>query len=274
MLSRIYFEDFFQTLNNEQEIAMALGSGWFDSTSLAQLTRTHWVSVFLNMAGENRGFVSPAEVGFISVNLGGAHIGIPTTADALKKHFGLVSLTNSEIDQLIRSFCHFLALSVKHNHQNRSSEGFLHSVIGVDLLLGEKLESSKTIVRRSAVLSYFPRNRPFAQAVRDCDMIYDARSKYVHAGQIPDVSLFDLSIRVCREIVFCLLRLRRNSEAHRSGFRERWVREIDLIAAMCEAGRPPSTDDLSRIGVGLEGEYGLERLQKDLLTPNMANESE
>jgi hypothetical protein len=147
---------------------------------------------------------------------------------------------------------------------------FLPGVIALDLLLGEKTESGKTIVRRSAVLSYLPLRKPFASVIRDCDMIYNARSKYVHTGQIPDKSLFELTMRICREIAFCLLRLQRNADAQQPGFRDKWVKDIDFIAAMCETGRTPSSDDLVNIGVGLEGEYNLESLLESLHTPNIA----
>jgi hypothetical protein len=273
-LSASYFKGFFESLNEAQEIAMALGSGWFDATPLAQLTRTHRVSVYMNIAGENKGFVSPAEAGVFSINLGGAHLGIPATQNIIKEHFGISALTDSEIHQLIRTFSRFLALSVKHTRNDRPAEGFLHSVIALDLVLGEKMESTKTIVNRSAVLSHKPLRKPFAQAVRDCEIIYDARSKYVHAGKIPEKSLFDPAMRICREIAFCLFRLQRRTDAQQAGFRDKWVKEIDFIAAVCEAGRTPSVEDLARIGVGLEGEYGFENFQQDLKAPIAPNTSQ
>lgn len=259
-LSAICFEQFFEDLNGVQEIYMALGSGWINALRLGQITGNHRISVYLNIGGENVGFVSPASVLTIGIDLGGAHLGIPATEKILKEHFNFEGLGSHEVHQTIRSYCHFLALGVKHHHAGHLAEGFLHSVIAMDLLLGERVASTKSVAKRSAVLCHRPLNKSFPQTVSVCEKIYDLRSRYVHAGQVPEQEIRDLAMRVSREIALCLFRLQRDVKSHQPGFRDKWVKDIDFVAAALESGRLPSEDDYGHLGVVVEGDFHLEDL--------------
>lgn len=261
-LSAIYFEGFFEELDAAQEISMALGSGWFDALRLGQIIGNHRISVYLNIGGENAGFVSPVSMLTLTIDLGGAHLGIPATEKVLKEHFNFERLGSHEVHQTIRSYCHFLALGVRHHHAGHPAEGFLHSVIAIDLLLGERLESTKSVAKRSAVLCHRPLNKSFPQTVSVCEKIYDARSRYVHAGQMPAQEIRDLAAQVSREIALCLFRLQRDVKNHQPGFRDKWVKDIDFVTAALESGRLPLEDDYAHLGVLVEGDYCLEDLDR------------
>lgn len=79
--------------------------------------------------------------------------------------------------------------------------------------------------------------------------IYDARSKYVHAGHSPAESLWGCARAVCREVAFCLLRLQRLDRGKSEDFPEQWVLTIDHVASTRALGRAPAPDDLAAIGV-------------------------
>lgn len=264
LLSRVYFENFFETLNLDQELGIALGSGWFDALRLKELIQTHRISVFMNIGHENIGFVSPSLNATLNVNLGGAHLGMPVVEKIVKEQFHFVLPEKSELHQIIRLYSHFLSLSVRHHNDGRHAEGFLHGVIALDLLLGEKSNSTKSVVKRSAALVYQSLRSSYAETLKLCEKIYDARSKYVHKGEPPDRQLEDITTKICREIAFCILRLQRNSENRVAGIWDKWVKQIDIVVALLEADQLPSGKDFSKIGVASKGEYRLEDLEQTL----------
>jgi len=256
-LSSVYFEEFFAALYLAQEPGIALGSGWFDPVGLKELIGTHRISVFLNIGSENVGFVSPSSIMHVGIDLGGAHLGIPATTKALKTHFDFSEFSDCEIHQMMQSYFHFLALATLHHHGGRDAEGFLHNVIAMELLLGERTITAQSVAKRSAGLTFVPRGKSFFDAYRDCELIYDARSRYVHSGKHPDAALWPVATEITREIAFCLLRLQRDPENRQRGFRDQWVKTIDYVAAALDAGRPPTRADLTGIGVADEDSFGL-----------------
>jgi hypothetical protein len=266
-ISTIYFEDFFAQLRFAQEVGMALGSGWFDPEALRRLVGVQLISVYLEIGADKWGFVSPIGAGPVLINLGGAHLGIPVTEKLLRENFGFEGFKNCQVHQALKSFCHFLALAASHHHEGRHAEGFLHHVIALDLLLGEKGASTQTVSKRSAVLSHQARRKSFNDAIAESERIYDARSRYVHEGKEPESSLWDAARSVCSEVAFCLFRLQRESANQADGFHDRWMCEIDFVAAAIAAGRHVPDADLCGIGIGLANDFKVADFDLFLITP-------
>lgn len=209
LLSAIYLEDFFRQMRLAQEVGMALGSDWFDPEPLTRMVGAQFISVFLDIGGDKWGYVSGGGVGALGFQLGGTHLGMPATEKMLREQFNFEGFENYEIHQTIKTFCHFLALAESHHVERRHAEGFLHHVIALDLLLGEKNALTQNVSKRSAVLTYQARNKSFTDAVAESEAIYEARSKYVHAGKEPEEKLWDVVRSICLEVVFCLFLSRR-----------------------------------------------------------------
>lgn len=250
-LSALHFADFFSELNRVQEVPMALGSGWFDLHRLREVLGSHWISIYLKIGGENVGFVSPSSSLVLSLNLGGGHIGIPLTEKFLCLHFGFEGFTDCEIHRSLQSFCHFLALAAEHRSAGREAEAFLHNVIALDLLLGDTGSSTDSVSTRSAALVSLALNRDYSSVVKDSLRIYNARSKYVHEGTLPDSSFLPMVEKICREVAFCLFRLQRDAKNRSSGFYGQWLKDVDFIVATIESGRPVTDVDWQRVGAAL-----------------------
>jgi hypothetical protein len=132
--------------------------------------------------------------------------------------------------------------------------------------LGEKTDPTSSVTRRTAALTCRPLGKSFVEAVKDCEKIYDARSRYVHEGKNPARELEKLATTICREIVFCLFRIQRDRRMREPGFRKMWVKSIDFIVGAFDSNRLPLDADLREIGVAMEGEFGLgdfDKLLKD-----------
>jgi hypothetical protein len=134
-------------------------------------------------------------------------------------------------------------------------------VIALDLLLGEKGASTKSVTERSAVLSHRQRNVSYLAAIKEADRIYDSRSKYVHVGKNPDESLNPVVQRICREITFCLLRMQREPTNRDVGFLERWLKNVDYVGAAFLAGKTLADAELRAIGIPCAGEKLLSDLE-------------
>jgi hypothetical protein len=270
-LAGLHFQVFFAELEDLQELPTALGSGWFNLLRLQELLRAQRVSVFLNIGPKRSGFVSPTAVLSLTVDLGGGHLGIPFTEQYVRKHFNLENFQTAEIHQSLRAFCHFLAKAVRHDHEGRQGEAFLHYIIALDLLLGDTAKSSATVSSRSAALTYEALNRDYTALLREMKRAYDARSKYVHEGRQPDSALLKTAEAICREVAFCLLRLQRDVSSHQPGFRDQWIRYVDFVVKAVEAARPTTADDLKRAGIATPQDVSYLQYFSELTKPTKAN---
>jgi Apea-like HEPN len=255
LLAAVYLEDFFRRMRLAQEVGIALGSDWFDPEPLTRMVGAQFISVFLDIGSDKRGYVSGGGIGALGFQLGGTHLGMPATEKLLREQFGFEGFKNCEIHQTIKTFCHFLALAESHHGERRHAEGFLHHVIALDLLLGEKNASTQNVSKRSAVLTHEPRKISFNNAVAESEAIYDARSKYVHTGKEPEERLWGIVRSICREVVFCLFRLQPAPANHADGFRDRWLKDVDLVIATIQANRAVLDSDLQRIGITQEKDF-------------------
>lgn len=252
-LSSLHFQRFLKGIHEAQEIPMALGSAWFALNALTDLPGSQRISVYLNIGGENFGFVCPY-TSELTVNLGGGHKGVPYTESYLLEQFDFTELQECGIHKTLQTYCHFLALGEDHLREGRVAEGFLHFVIALDLLLGTEGSSTTSVSTRGAALAHRGVNRSYKEVLEELKLIYNARSKYVHEGRIPDSRMANAVKAVCREVAFCLLRLQRDVKNRTTSFGEQWTKDIDFLVAAIEAKRQVDADDWRRIGAWMEGD--------------------
>jgi len=253
-LSALYFEDFFTEFAAVQELPMALGSAWIEMNRLEEFLGSHLVSIYRKIGGQNAGFVSPTARLRLEVNLGGAHLGVPATETFLKKHFSYAGDSTSEVYQSIKTFTHFLALAERHAAANRKSEAFVHFVIALDLLLGDPNASTSGISTRGAALVHEALDKDYPSMWKELQRIYNARSKYVHEGRIPEAPFLDSVRTISREVAFCLLRLQKAPENRSAGFHERWIKDLDVVVAKKAAGHAIPENELSGVGIATPGD--------------------
>jgi Apea-like HEPN len=266
-LSNLHFSTFFAELKAVQEVPMALGSGWFDIQRLTKASETHRISVYLRIGDENFGCVSPSISHLASVS--GGPVALPLANEFLRRYFAFEQFDHSEIHHSLKSFCHFLALAAQHRADGREDEAFLHSVIALDLLLGDSGACTSSVSTRAAALVAGALNQEYATAVKDLQRIYKARSKYVHEGKPPESGLLPTVAAVCGEVAFCLFRLQRDPRNRVAGFRNRWLNDVDFLIAATEAGRILTEDDLLRVGIATGGEARYAEFFAELMSPTM-----
>ncbi|MBV6457221.1 MAG: hypothetical protein HONBIEJF_00328 [Fimbriimonadaceae bacterium] len=255
------FEDFFRDFREAQLMPQALGASWLSVDFLLRLAGSERVSIFLNVQGQRFGWVAPTTM-TIKVDLGGPHVGVPLVLNSLTNHFG--ALADGPVDQVIRTYCRFLAEAAAAAPDSRNSDAFLYHVIALDLLLGEKGSSTASVTKRSALLAHRGLNVTYDELLKKCDRVYDARSQYVHAGKAPDTELLAVVEEITREIVFSLFRLKAAGANADSTFRDTWVRRVDVLIAKLAAKEPISEEEFRRVGVACGDDFSYLELRDGL----------
>jgi len=147
----------------------------------------------------------------------------------------------------MKTFCKFVTKGYRYLEQNNKDEGFLHFVIALDLIFGDKEESTKTICNRCAVLTFEQNGNTFEEQKKLLNILYDGRSKYVHAGESVKPHLIQEVKKLCIQILYVLLRLQ-NIKATPIKLLtiDQWKKQLNYAYTAVEAGQPIS-DELKRL---------------------------
>jgi hypothetical protein len=248
-VSLAYFEEFWQQFIEQQELQVAAGSPFRGDREL-RLMPSLSVSVYMNI-GKRWGFVGPHGASHLTMNFGGVDKGVSETSKRLKNEFDFDSYCGDELHQTIKTYARFLSTAKRHLIDQRPAEAHLHFVIALDLLFGDRDSLTRNITKRVAALVYLKLGLAFPDAVKMVAKIYDARSKYVHQGETAGMTDIKMVQTICGEILYCLMRLQRNSSNKRPGIINEWRASLDYFAAANETGRAPSESELAANGIAV-----------------------
>jgi hypothetical protein len=246
-ISLAHFEEFWREFIEQQEIHVAMGGPFMGDREL-RLIPSFAVSIYMNI-GNGWGFVAPHGGRYLTMNFGGVDTGIPETLHRLKMEFSFESYGGDELHQTIKSYARFLSTAKRHLIDQRSAEAYLHFVIALDLLFGDKDGLTRNITKRVAVLVHLKLGITFAEAVKVLMRIYDARSKYVHQGDAGGMADIKMVQTICEEVLYCLLRMQKDHSKRKLGIVNEWRATLDYFAAANETGRTLSESDLAANGI-------------------------
>ncbi len=245
ILSQAYFSDFWNELNEEQEIFVAAGASMIDDKSF-QLSCLDQVTVYLNLGALKTSYVASQRV-FPKIELGAVDKSLPEAASRLRAEFSFEHLGRAEVHNLLRQFSRFLFSARRHSAEGKSDDAFLHKVIALDLLFGEKGESTTTVARRVAAIVHPGVMKDFDAAERHIRDLYESRSRYVHQGQPVTPSHSEGIDAVCDTVLKALLRLQRDRGD--SFTAAGWVRDLDFVASAKRAGRQLDPGHMQEAGL-------------------------
>jgi hypothetical protein len=231
-----------------QEVLVAAGAPLLDVSDPKMIFNFSFVALYCsNSAAPPWGYFCPLNMA-PTMDWANADRRIPQTSEILKARFGFEALGPEEIFAAIRMFSKFVTRAVKHETHGQLDEAFLHSVIALDLLLGSRDENTQTVCRRAAVLVSVDRGCSFSDALALMKDFYEARSRYVHAGNpVGDEALNRLK-PVITTVFETLMRLQQKPKNRTGGFTSRWCKHLDYAALALETGRALSPTDLDSIG--------------------------
>jgi hypothetical protein len=241
------FMGFWEGLREDQVLTLAVGASLFSAEKLRVLPFAQSITILLRAASPRWGYVAPTSVG-VTIELAGTNTRIPEAEQTLRQ-YGVPAAGESELHASLSSFARFMGRAREHWWEGRREEGFLHFVIALDLLLGERGSSTDAVAGRSAVLVHRALGRSLDEQFRLLTKAYDKRSRYVHQGQQVEESDVESIDAVCHEVLFCLLRMYRDGRSSETEIIRRWHRDLDYLRSAIEARRVPPDAELSHNGI-------------------------
>ena len=104
------FEDFWNTVLEEQHMTIAMGASYIDPLTIQKYLSCSLISIFLNIGEYQKGFVASDTAGILSLDLVGTNKNIPEAEKRLKRDFNLEDFKDSEIHQTIKTFSRFIVI--------------------------------------------------------------------------------------------------------------------------------------------------------------------
>jgi hypothetical protein len=252
-----YAQDFWDALLSDQHLLIAAGAPYLDERVIRRLTPGQMISVFRNIAGG--GFVAPIGQDFQVLEVAGVDTRIPKVIAELREQFGFAAYNETDVHHTLRTFALFLSKARRHELDGRMGEAFLHHIIALDLLFGEKDSATVSVSRRTAIIVHTALDITLGAAQKMINQLYDTRSKYVHRGiEMPNEEIAKAA-NVCREVLFALLRFQH--DAKQSKTINGWLKNLDYLNSAIDAGKPIAMDELSALGIAttpsiLDGHQG------------------
>jgi hypothetical protein len=238
-LSAALFNDFWFQFNQQQNLHIALGHEPLLERHFREVIGSNSICIFLDIQvdGKNRGYVVPIQLGRFEMSLPN-DMGkqIKDLYSYIDKHFNYPREQKGEFYETIKTFVTFIAKAYRYLAENKTDDGFLHFVIALDLLFGDKHENTKTVSNRCALLTFNKSGRNYQDQKKMLSKIYDSRSKYVHIGMSVQPQFIDQIQPICHEAIYCLLRVYRNNMGKTDPLTiELWKRKLDFAWNALEA---------------------------------------
>jgi hypothetical protein len=243
------FDDFWLRWREDQELLNALGAAYFPERLFRYLPGIESVSVFSSIGGTGRGWVSPGAQ-MLEVNLAKSDIRVPAALQDLKERYAFETFESDELDSTLKSYVRMLARARQHDFDGMRDEAALHLVIALDLLFGERDASTRTVSARASAACTAAQIADFPEGVQRIARLYDARSRYVHAGQpFPD-DVTTIAEETCAAVLRVLLRLHRRAKVEGDPITiASWLAALDFVKAAAIANLDVERDFLEKWGL-------------------------
>jgi len=233
-----------------QEVLIAAGAPFVDPQEPRMWHGGAFIVIYRHIGAEQASYFCPFGLG-LRAEFAKIDERVPAIQEQLKAVYGFSRAASHEIGETLRTFCRFVARAKVHESQSRVSEAFLHQVIALDLLFGDRDAATQAVARRTAVCTYADFGSSFHEMLKATKALYDVRSRYVHAGAQVSPADLDSIQAVCSSVFRCLLRLHRQvPETAEQQTIAWWQRQLDFIASSLETDRVPTAEDLTRLGLG------------------------
>lgn len=255
-VSNSLFEKFWDDFNQQQDMQISAGLGILPERFFRERAGAQTISIFLKIPveGKNRGYVVPLQIGnfYLSMNNDFAK-NISQLHGSLETDYLINNNHNEEIIQTFKTFCKFVAKGYKYLDDKKEDEGFLHFIIALDLVFGDKNESTQTVTKRTALLTHIQSKTDYKKQGKKINELYDLRSRYVHQGIPIKANIINETKGICLIIFYSILRLNKYwVKKNESLTIDLWKKKIDFACSSLEAGIELQTSLKSEIGIADE----------------------
>ena len=92
-------------------------------------------------------------------------------------------------------------------------------------------------------------SKTYSEANAELKKLYEARSRFVHAGESCDSTLADKIIEYAKEVLKSMLYLIHKEESPGHGTVDMWVKDLEIVIASYNAGREVDNKTLLSVGI-------------------------
>jgi hypothetical protein len=167
----------------------------------------------------------------------------------LAKNYQFDRIRKSKLYPLLQNVSRSLIRSRNHLVGQRVDESFLFLIIAIEQVFSEKENTTQAVTRRTAIVVHRQLNMDYASASKHVGALYDVRSRLVHQGKPVTRQHRSAANSLGGVVVRSIMRLCLLPDAENDGFRERWLKRLDLLVAGIEAEKPPSPGELTENGI-------------------------
>lgn len=242
-LSAAWFEIFWNELELEQTVSVALGGIYYDLTWLRELNigKGLQIAIFTHIGGDTKqGWVIPGDPRPLLISLD-SKTRPEELNNKIKDYYESLDNTETPFINLIKVLTEFIAQGNKLLFQNKVNEAFLNFWIGLDAVLNDddKLAQSKLLKKRVALLSFLKNGKDFSDQFNYIEELYSLRSSLVHAGE--PVARFRTN-EICNiaeivlENLFCI---HINAKTNDKITIESWFKDVDDLTHLLVGNAKP-----------------------------------
>lgn len=259
-ISNFTYNEFKQKFYKQQEFINAY-FGVFLSLEIFETLGVTLVNVFYNFLNStDAGWVLPFERGLSSIYFPDPRV-LEKVNSFVSKNENEVYVSQGEFSRYLDFICSLFSSAEKHILTGNLNHAFVDFFVGLDFLLAPDTEKSKKLKQRISLLTYNIMSLSFTEQLDQLDMLYDARSLYVHQGVSVKVEdLIELR-NIARAILSVLL------EVHKANLKTKrltinsWLKKIDDYVQEIYKGKKINQQQLSVIGIKKQKVF----FQKELL---------
>lgn len=233
-LSTIYTDAAWEELDRRQAICAASGLELFAVPDISRCPGLGVVTVYLNQSDHPRarGYVVPTTVGMNANSWSG-------TPPILEKAKTLIEDLEYPYSPTLTQVARYVVRARRATEAEKWPDALLNYTIALEMLFSERSQTSQALARRVAVAVSKGVSAEYEPARKETLALYDARSRYVHAGDEPPPEAIAKMEALVANLMEVLLGLERGRRFSDPAGVEEWAKKLDWIAAGFEAGQSP-----------------------------------
>lgn len=250
LLARQHFEHMWAHLDRTQVLSLPFNACVLDVHDLRNnIGQYGWkVSIYLNFSTSGAGYVLNEKQTYISHQAGPESLGF-LRYKSHRAAYRLNEVGDSELGRTLHSCAGFCQQATRFLEASRIDDAALYATICLEHLFSEKTSTTEAVCTRTAALTFLRLASSYSDAEHELRALYAARSAFVHSGTSVTSPQAERLIAYARETLRSMLVLHFKPENRTTGFREKWVRDLDFIVSGFEAGRTFEASFLAETGI-------------------------
>jgi hypothetical protein len=245
-LSYYYQNDFEYKFTEQQNLMTLLNDDFIDINQWKLLFQPYNISLFLNISKLKNGWIIPKGNGGINIDFASSDKKYNVLKNELSYNYGLKDFLNNELHHTIENYLSFCSKAKRYKKVDLINESFLHFIIALDLIFGERNSSTNSVTTRVSICTFKTLKKSYKENIKLIEELYDIRSRYVHGGKSVKIDDIILAEKICIEILYVFLRINKKNNDWK---RDSWVKKLDLLVAHVNADEIPSEEKYEELGI-------------------------